>query len=314
MAKEGKNNFELKKGKRFQFDLSKNPKRTFDLVKDVDDASAAAGPIPTMADTKPPTSQSIAKPQIPVVAEVQPTSTSNGMAKGMEQPATKKDEGKPSKQGIKQLNNQNNKVKQPKDTASSQKPLAPAETDVTEESGNEGRGSNKWMWIIGAILVVAIIAWLCVRGCSSSNDNGATAEPTVEAVEATGSSEEEAVVEEPTTGSEAEQPASSDVETESPTAEEAASASTATTSETPASTPASTPATVTSETASRPASNAVSAVASVPAVEVSSDIEAEAMKVIRGEYGTGLERKLKLGSKYREIQTRVNELKRLGAF
>lgn len=311
MAKEGKNNFELKKGKRFQFDLSKNPKRTFDLVKDVDVASAVAGPIPTMADTRPPASQS--------TTEVQSTSTSNGTAKGMAQPATKKDIGKSGKQGSGQQKNQNNTAKQPKDTVAPQKPIAPAETNVTEDSGNEGGGSNKWMWIVGAILVVAIIAWLCVRGCSSSNDNGVTTEPTVETVEATGASEEEAVVEEPTVDEEEAQPSSSsEAETESPAAEEGASASTATAPETPApaatATPASTPATATSETESRPVANTVSVASSAPAAEVSSDIEAEAMKVIRGDYGTGLERKLKLGSKYREIQNRVNELKSQGAF
>lgn len=47
---------------------------------------------------------------------------------------------------------------------------------------------------------------------------------------------------------------------------------------------------------------------------VSNDIEAEAMKVIRGDYGVGQERKDKLGNKYQAIQSRVNELKREGIF
>ncbi len=47
---------------------------------------------------------------------------------------------------------------------------------------------------------------------------------------------------------------------------------------------------------------------------VSNDVEAEAMKVIRGDYGVGQERKDKLGSKYKPIQSRVNELKRKGIF
>lgn len=52
--------------------------------------------------------------------------------------------------------------------------------------------------------------------------------------------------------------------------------------------------------------------ANVP--NVSDDVEAEAMKVIRGDYGIGRERKDKLGSKYQTIQSRVNELKREGIF
>ncbi len=48
--------------------------------------------------------------------------------------------------------------------------------------------------------------------------------------------------------------------------------------------------------------------------DVSGNVEAEAMKVIRGDYGVGQERKDKLGEKYQPIQNRVNELKREGVF
>lgn len=47
---------------------------------------------------------------------------------------------------------------------------------------------------------------------------------------------------------------------------------------------------------------------------VSNNVEAEALKVIRGDYGIGQERKNKLGNQYEAIQRRVNELKREGAF
>jgi hypothetical protein len=47
---------------------------------------------------------------------------------------------------------------------------------------------------------------------------------------------------------------------------------------------------------------------------VSGDVDSEAMKVIRGDYGDGEERKEKLGSNYQSIQSRVNELKREGVF
>lgn len=57
-----------------------------------------------------------------------------------------------------------------------------------------------------------------------------------------------------------------------------------------------------------------SADTSVRASSVSNDIEAEAMKVIRGDYGIGQERKNKLGEHYQAIQNRVNELKREGVF
>lgn len=55
-------------------------------------------------------------------------------------------------------------------------------------------------------------------------------------------------------------------------------------------------------------------VTSANVVNVSDDTEAEAMKVIRGDYGIGKKRKELLGEKYRTIQNRVNELKRDGVF
>lgn len=58
----------------------------------------------------------------------------------------------------------------------------------------------------------------------------------------------------------------------------------------------------------------VSTSTSANATNVSNDVEVEAMKVIRGDYGIGQERKDKLGSKYQTIQSRVNELKREGIF
>lgn len=46
----------------------------------------------------------------------------------------------------------------------------------------------------------------------------------------------------------------------------------------------------------------------VPVAEVSSSVEENALRTIRGEFGNGLERKEKLGDKYAEIQRRVNEM------
>lgn len=45
-----------------------------------------------------------------------------------------------------------------------------------------------------------------------------------------------------------------------------------------------------------------------------SNVETEALKVIRGDYGNNPERRRNLGSNYQSIQERVNELKRQGAF
>ena len=48
--------------------------------------------------------------------------------------------------------------------------------------------------------------------------------------------------------------------------------------------------------------------------EIVSDVETEALKVIRGDYGNNPQRIKNLGSNYQSIQNRVNELKRHGVF
>ena len=53
---------------------------------------------------------------------------------------------------------------------------------------------------------------------------------------------------------------------------------------------------------------------SVRTTNVSNDVEAEAMKVIRGDYGIGQERKNKLGDKYQTIQNRVNDPDRFAIY
>lgn len=47
---------------------------------------------------------------------------------------------------------------------------------------------------------------------------------------------------------------------------------------------------------------------------VTNNVEIEAMKVIRGDYGNGAKRKQLLGKQYQIIQERVNQLKREGVF
>lgn len=84
------------------------------------------------------------------------------------------------------------------------------------------------------------------------------------------------------------------------------------TTATPESDAQATPEAVAEEVAQPVAPVAAEPVSAAPAV--SADIEAEALKVIRGDYGVGQERKDRLGAQYAAIQGRVNELKREGKF
>ena len=56
----------------------------------------------------------------------------------------------------------------------------------------------------------------------------------------------------------------------------------------------------------------VTSIASVATIPMSDNVEENARRVIRGDFGNGQERKDKLGSAYAEIQSKVNELYRQG--
>ena len=63
---------------------------------------------------------------------------------------------------------------------------------------------------------------------------------------------------------------------------------------------------------SKPAATQTTKPFSVTSAPVSGDVETNARRVIRGDFGNGQERKDKLGSSYSEIQGKVNEMYRQG--
>lgn len=152
--------------------------------------------------------------------------------------------------------------------------------------------SKKWIWGVAAIIVVGLIGYW---GFSKSD----------KVTEETSSTEvvEEVIAEQPTTTSELEKDNIADentADTDATTPSENTIGSQAEVQQNPEAE------SHTSETMNPSTSLANS--------NVSNDVEAEAMKVIRGDYGVGQERKNKLGVKYQTIQNRVNELKREGVF
>lgn len=206
----------------------------------------------------------------------------------------------------------------PKASSTPQPSIAPIATGTAEESGNEGGGSNKWMWIIGAILVVAIIAWLCVRGCSSSNDCESPKGPAAEVVDTSQNLRDASSIDEVSS----ETSLNIDVGESSPVSVANAVDSSVKATQTEV-TPTASPSSETNSkySTSTPVieiptakNNTTNDSSSTRANNVSSDTETEAMKVIRGDYGVGQERKDKLGTQYQTIQNRVNQLKREGAF
>lgn len=166
-------------------------------------------------------------------------------------------------------------------------PSAPAPTptaSTTQSVATEGKSANtkKWPLIIAALAVAGALAWWLIPSSSTPESEVSTNTP-VEEVVAT----------------------ETEVTTEQSPADESAV-------ETPA--PESTEATTASKEPAEAPASASAVETPAPTAPVSGNIEAEALKVIRGEYGVGKERMSKLGDQYSAIQARVNQLKRQGAF
>lgn len=163
------------------------------------------------------------------------------------------------------------------------------EPDLTPTPTPNKPKSKNWLWILLGVIVLGVIGYIFF---SKSGDNAAeTSDQKAEVVVAPSEPTDTTIVE----GTECEEiaPENDNEVANNP--------------ETQSSDAVETPATVDNTSNGSPST-------SVNVPNVSNDVEAEALKVIRGDYGIGQERKDKLGSKYQTIQSRVNELKREGIF
>lgn len=172
-------------------------------------------------------------------------------------------------------------------TEEDSKSVSTSMTEPTEQPSKEN-DRKKWLWIILGIFAIVVLAWIFIPKSNDNNDGVITHGNEEVASTATADEDtvavEEVVVEENVIEEDGQSKAK---ENNSPEVR---------TPETPVAQPVN------------------SSVSSVKSTTVSDDVEQEALKVIRGEYGIGQERKNNLGSKYQAIQSRVNELKRDGVF
>lgn len=163
------------------------------------------------------------------------------------------------------------------------------EPDLTPTPTPNKPKSKNWLWILLGVIVFGVIGYIFF---SKSGDKAAeTSDQEAEVVVAPSEPTDTTIVE----GTEGEEiaPENDNEVANNP--------------EIQSSDAVETPATVDNTSNGTPST-------SVNVPNVSNDVEAEAMKVIRGDYGIVQERKDKLGSKYQTIQSRVNELKREGIF
>lgn len=281
--------FDLNKGTERKFDIDKGPKRKFNLSKDIDDEAADIAP-----DASVENASSAPKTVVtPAATEV--------------------------------------KTPEMQIPASTEMPdLSRTATDVAIEEGpaEPKRKNSAWLWaLIGVAIVLAFIAMLLLRKSDDKTatteddaiENVETAPASAEAQddEGVGQSEETQTEDSradealPETTTDAAGNESSTTSTESSKGYDQQSAAPTTSPAAPVENgKASSTAPSAKSTSDTPAKASTPAVISTP----TGDLEQDAKKTIRGDYGDGSARKSALGSRYREVQRRVNQLMRSGRF
>lgn len=147
------------------------------------------------------------------------------------------------------------------------------------DGGNNGNGSKNKMVAIIAVIVLIVVAFVVYRSCGTNESkvvtNTIVSDSTEKEKADTISNEEKSV---------------------SPISEQSQSTSSE----------------VSPETGTKAESDNTSAVPTTKSESSGNSIEEKAMQVWDGVYGNGTERKSKLGSDYKAVQKRVNEMYRNG--
>lgn len=183
-------------------------------------------------------------------------------------------------------------------TFSQQNPtVPPTPTNPTDNgNGEEGGNKKKWLWIVLAIIVLAVLAYLFIPdGRTEPISTGTDSTETVMG-DSTAAEPKDSVSEDTT--------ASTANLTESPSVDEGSeSVSGPQSTYTPSSkAPSAQQQNVTDDLSpEKESSNAAAPVGS---------IDEQAQQVIKGVYGNNPERRQKLGADYKTVQKRVNELMR----
>ena len=175
------------------------------------------------------------------------------------------------------------------------------ESPITKTSSGR-RNSKMWLWIFSLIVIGLLVWWIIatIRTEDKTVEDENPAPMVEEVIEQPENVEERTEVPAVSEEQLSEETTPTDVQETEPL-----TLSPSTTKEEP-SVPVQSQPSKSSPVTTQTQSNA--------SLNVSNDVEAEAMKVIRGDYGIGQERKDKLGNKYQTIQNRVNELKKEGVF
>ena len=172
----------------------------------------------------------------------------------------------------------------------------------TQQPNPSSNGKGKKLGVLIVIVVIAVVAFFLLKPDNSGNDVSVSSPATSETVAQNADNDQIQEAEQPISESTSNEESTPVVEEDKSNKEAGDNNKPTTTSEQEGKTQ------TTSETTNQTKDVASETTQKKEAIPVGSSIEEKAKLVIRGDFGNGEERKMKLGSEYSAIQNKVNEM------
>lgn len=173
---------------------------------------------------------------------------------------------------------------------------------TTQQPNPSSNGKGKKLGVLIVIVVIAVVAFFLLKPDNSGNDVSVSSPATSETVAQNADNDQIQEAEQPISESTSNEESTPVVEEDKSNKEAGDNNKLTTTSEQEGKTQ------TTSETTNQTKDVASETTQKKEAIPVGSSIEEKAKLVIRGDFGNGEERKMKLGSEYSAIQNKVNEM------
>lgn len=173
---------------------------------------------------------------------------------------------------------------------------------TTQQPNPSSNGKGKKLGVLIVIVVIAVVAFFLLKPDNSGNDVSVLSPATSETVAQNADNDQIQEAEQPISESTSNEESTPVVEEDKSNKEAGDNNKPTTTSEQEGKTQ------TTSETTNQTKDVASETTQKKEAIPVGSSIEEKAKLVIRGDFGNGEERKMKLGSEYSAIQNKVNEM------
>ena len=173
---------------------------------------------------------------------------------------------------------------------------------TTQQPNSSSNGKGKKVGVLIVIVVIAVVAFFLLKPDNSGNDVSVSSPATSETVAQNADNDQIQEAEQPISESTSNEESTPVVEEDKSNKEAGDNNKPTTTSEQEGKTQ------TTSETTNQTKDVASETTQKKEAIPVGSSIEEKAKLIIRGDFGNGEERKMKLGSEYSAIQNKVNEM------